>query len=711
MTAEEKLTLLKSYHFPKQLENLLIPQIEESVNGLCAAFIGNSGTNKRKIINDIADFLVKIDKVSSSKVKLLTLAEDDLEFFDDQVYSLVNIEKGVQFDKKFFLDAPFAKKHSLATGFITNKKDGKEIKERGFLNIDKECKASYSSGIEILISQYRDKYIFINCTQKEFDSFINEDSRLSFIFSDVVKFRDITNIEIASIIMENLNKKDIDEAAVKSWVKENRYKMPFENREFALYAANYMNSHDNKMPDSVMRGDSSQKALEKIIGLDSVKQQIEDLKAYLQFKHEAEKNDINLPSQSLHMLFLGNAGCGKTTVARIIAQILYEIGICKENKLVEVSRKDLIGEYQGQTAPKTQAVIDKAMDGVLFIDEAYSLTSSGSDSYGQECITTLIKAMEDNKDRLIVVFAGYTKEMNGFVEANSGIASRIGYSFNFPDYTVSELIEIYRKKMSVFKLTDEHIEKVNALINYYHSIRNAGNGRLVDKIIQNILVRHAKNKKELLVMTEDDVPSLEEMETNFYSNSRLTFPEMLTKDDYLKTAYHELGHAVIAYLLNNDSGIEKITIKPEASGALGYVQYTIRDNNVHKTKQDYLDEVCRLLGGRAAEEICLGKERISGGCSSDIEKATNICSFFSSIGFSDTFELLKADTMYSREEINKLMTNEVKETLNLQYTRALQFISKNRRVIFKVSNMLVKEESLSGERINEIFANEHLIKE
>lgn len=226
-----------------------------------------------------------------------------------------------------------------------------------------------------------------------------------------------------------------------------------------------------------------------------VKKQIDDLKAYLQFKYHAEKRGITLPSQSLHMMFLGNAGSGKTVVARIIAQVLYEIGICKENKLIEVSRKDLIGQYTGQTAPKTQSVINQAMNGVLFVDEAYSLVNGVNDSYGLECVATLIKAMEDYRNQLVVIFAGYVDEMTSFVNTNSGIQSRIGYTFYFPDYTVDELMQIYKEKISEFTVTEGHLEKISALLEFYHGTKNAGNGRLVDKILQNVLIKHAKMKK------------------------------------------------------------------------------------------------------------------------------------------------------------------------------------------------------------------------
>lgn len=717
MEYSEKLQLLKSYHFPKQIEKLLMPQLNENVYGLCAAFLGERGTNKRQTIQDITEFLFKIGKLESKNINNLTLAEADLEFFDHYMYSLIKLEDGVLHDKNYYKDAYFDAKHRKAIihkyeqefdkskkDFTYKLKDGKPIKFREFLNIDKESRLSYDSGIEILVSQYRNKYIIINCNEDEFKKFLNEDSRLSFIFSDIVTFRNLTNLEINAIIKENLIDKNIDESKLKNWVSENRYNIPFENREFALYVSNYMNFHNNELPKAVMRTDSSQKALETIIGLDSIKEQIEDLKSYLHFKHKAEKEDIKLPNQSLHMLFLGNAGSGKTTVARIVAQILYEIGICKENKLIEVSKKDLIAEYLGQTAPKTQAVIDKAMNGVLFIDEAYSLYQNQNDSYGSECIATLIKAMEDNKDKLVVIFAGYSDEMYTFVDSNPGIASRIGYTFEFKDYSCDELMQIYEKKLSKFNLSDGHKERVKELINYYHSLKNAGNGRLIDKIIQNVLIKHSKNNKHLTNLTEESVPSIPEMGDIIYTNgNKFVFPEFLEENDYKKTAFHEIGHAFIAYTLKHDSGIDKITIVPEASGALGYVRYKDEPAKFHQTKQDYLDNICRVLAGRAAEEVFLGKNNISGGCSSDIDKATTYCLSLARIGLSDTFGLMKPTSFLNKDEIVIEMKDEIKNILSSEYGRAIDILTKNKTIIEKIVKTLLSKKTLTGNELNELI--------
>ena len=213
------------------------------------------------------------------------------------------------------------------------------------------------------------------------------------------------------------------------------------------------------------------------------------------------------------MVFLGNPGTGKTTIARIISDILYNLKYIKENKLVEVSSKDLVAEYVGQTAPKTMAVIEKAMNGVLFIDEAYTLASKNDNSYNAEAIATLIQAMENYRDKLVVIFAGYTKEMQDFLDSNSGIVSRIGYTLDFDDYTTNELIEIFNGMVSKngFVITDEAINYLKEVIDENRNMKNFGNARFVRNIYEKTVIKHASNvkdkkqKKILKTITKDDI--------------------------------------------------------------------------------------------------------------------------------------------------------------------------------------------------------------
>ena len=238
--------------------------------------------------------------------------------------------------------------------------------------------------------------------------------------------------------------------------------------------------------------------LNELVGLEKIKQVLKDLVNLIELKNKAG-NDLKIKDINMHMIFLGNPGTGKTTVARIIAGMLYNLKYIKQNKLVEVSSKDLVAEYVGQTAPKTMAVIEKAMGGVLFIDEAYSLATGlgqGS-SYNEEAIATLIQAMENYRNDLVVIFAGYTKEMQSFLNANSGIASRIGYTLEFEDYTEDELLQIFENmvKKSGFEITKEALNEAKNVIKEYKGTKNFGNARFARSLYEKTVIKHASNTK------------------------------------------------------------------------------------------------------------------------------------------------------------------------------------------------------------------------
>ena len=228
--------------------------------------------------------------------------------------------------------------------------------------------------------------------------------------------------------------------------------------------------------------------LNNLIGLEEVKQEVE--KMILVAKYLVESDDNNgakfakLPI-NMNMVFTGNPGTGKTTVARLYAKLLSEIGILKRGQMIEASRSDFIGQYMGTTARKTKELCESAYGGVLFVDEAYSLmtSSSGNDSFGQEAITTLITEMENNRDKLVVIFAGYSKEMEEFISSNSGIKSRIGKCIEFPDYTEPQLMQVFtsicrKEKVIISPEAEKEIEK-KIHIAYQNKDNNFGNARSI----------------------------------------------------------------------------------------------------------------------------------------------------------------------------------------------------------------------------------------
>ncbi|MGN1419462.1 MAG: AAA family ATPase [Acutalibacteraceae bacterium] len=196
---------------------------------------------------------------------------------------------------------------------------------------------------------------------------------------------------------------------------------------------------DNETMDSLLA------ELDGLVGLDSVKQDVHSLINFIKVAKIREKRGMKVPTISYHLVFTGNPGTGKTTVARLVAKLYYQMGILPQGQLVEADRSTLVAGYLGQTAIKTQKVIQQAMGGVLFIDEAYSLAGETDDSYGKEAIETILKAMEDHRNELVVIVAGYTQLMHKFIESNPGLSSRFNKYFEFPDYSGEELLAIFNR--------------------------------------------------------------------------------------------------------------------------------------------------------------------------------------------------------------------------------------------------------------------------
>lgn len=182
--------------------------------------------------------------------------------------------------------------------------------------------------------------------------------------------------------------------------------------------------------------------LDALVGLSEIKELVHEVTAYAEIRRHRRREGLAVEPMSLHMLFFGNPGTGKTTVARLLGKLLCEMGLLPRGHLVEVERADLVGEYVGHTAQKTRQQVRKALGGLLFVDEAYALARGGERDFGKEAIDTLVKAMEDYKDEFILILAGYPAEMERFVEANPGLSSRLPIHLRFPDYSLRELSAI-----------------------------------------------------------------------------------------------------------------------------------------------------------------------------------------------------------------------------------------------------------------------------
>lgn len=250
--------------------------------------------------------------------------------------------------------------------------------------------------------------------------------------------------------------------------------------------------------------------LNKLIGLESVKEKVQDLMAYQKVQKMRMNNNLHSQKNTLHLAFTGNPGTGKTTVARIVGRIYKKLGLLSQGHFIEVSRTDLIAGYQGQTALKVKSVIERAKGGVLFIDEAYSITENEqSDSYGKECLTELTKALEDYREDLVVIVAGYTKPMYQFFESNPGLKSRFNTFIEFDDYDADELLEILLSicLSNDYILTEDLKNKV-----YFYFVEQLdkkaddfANGRFVRNIYDDLVMNHARRTAKLNKPTKEDL--------------------------------------------------------------------------------------------------------------------------------------------------------------------------------------------------------------
>ena len=242
--------------------------------------------------------------------------------------------------------------------------------------------------------------------------------------------------------------------------------------------------------------DAIRAEINELVGLAPVKEYVFGLADNLQVQQRRAAAGLKTASLSMHMIFTGNPGTGKTTIARLVAKYLKAIGALNGGQLVEVTRADLVGRYTGHTAPLTNSVIESALGGVLFIDEAYSLYRGEQDSFGLEAIDTLVKGMEDHRDELVVILAGYTREMETFLTANSGLASRFPNRIEFPDYTAVELLQITQvlAKNKGYTLAEACTEP---LLGYYarwqeSDARTAGNGRLARNTLEKAIFHQSR---------------------------------------------------------------------------------------------------------------------------------------------------------------------------------------------------------------------------
>ena len=289
-----------------------------------------------------------------------------------------------------------------------------------------------------------------------------------------------------------------------------------------------MEKKDSVIVNEPLEGDPYQE-LDDLIGLESVKQEVRSLANFVKLQKQREAQGLKSAKVSYHLVFYGSPGTGKTTVARIVGRIYKDLGVLKKGHTVETDRAGLCGEYVGKTGPKTDTVISKALDGVLFIDEAYSLVPEGGagNDYGQEAISTILKRMEDYRDRLVVIVAGYKDEMQRFIDSNPGLQSRFNRYIDFPDYSSGELTDIFKMymKKNQYTLAPDAEEYLKEQFDYAvaNKDRNFGNARFARNVFEKSIQQQANRLegKKNLSKTELTELTVEDLQGGFASRTNI----------------------------------------------------------------------------------------------------------------------------------------------------------------------------------------------
>lgn len=481
-------------------------------------FKGNAGTGKTTVARIIGDILYNLGIVKTNKFIEVTskdLIGDHLGQTSPKTQRVIDSA----LDGILFIDEAYS-----------------IMSSKGTADYPTECISTLCKAMEK--QKNRLVVIFAGYT-KEMNDFVNKNQGLMSRIGHVIEFEDFSKEELLEIFENKVKEEKFElEEGIKEKVltniSKNKLMRNFGNARYIdnmceklllTHSLNYKGEdsklklftcEDFEIMEKTIKSndrtiDDILSELNSLTGLKQIKEVLEGFVSTLEFNKKVNmQNEFNM-----HMIFKGNAGTGKTTVARLLAEIYYNLGYIKKNKLVEVQSQDLIGEYVGQTGPKTQNVIESAVDGVLFIDEAYAIMQHRGTgvSYTDECIATLLKAMEDYNGRLIIIFAGYTNEMMEFRDLNPGLKSRVGFELNFDDYSVEELMEIFIKKSTEkgFTVTEQSKSKIEKIIESSKEIENFGNGRFINNMLQKIIVEHAiktrgiEEKTRLLTIEEEDI--------------------------------------------------------------------------------------------------------------------------------------------------------------------------------------------------------------
>jgi SpoVK/Ycf46/Vps4 family AAA+-type ATPase len=503
---EYVLNLENNYKVQKMREDVGLKKSDISMHMI---FVGNPGTGKTTIARIVAKYLKAIGVLSSGHLCEVTRADLVGQYAGHTAMKTTDVIKSA-LGGVLFIDEAYSLSREKEDVF-------------GLEAIDALVK-----GME---DHRKDLVVILAGYEEEMQDFLKANTGLKSRFPNVVHFDDYTVDEMYEIAKVTASSKGykLDESC------EEGLKHQFEKHQIKgkndsgngrlvrnLIEAAILNQSQRiiKQPDDDMElltpSDFGfdkvtefdlEKSLADIIGMDEVKKFLRTQYAILQANKIRKDANIEVDTaQSLNMIFAGNPGTGKTTMARIVAEMLHSMDVLKSGQMVETDRSGLVAEYVGHTAKKTEEVFKSALGGVLFIDEAYSIADDSS-SFGQECIDTIVKLIEDYRGEIVVILAGYSKEMKDFMKSNSGLESRFPLFIEFPDYTADELYQIGLKMVSArgFRLEDDGRKALKEEITEQkqYALENAGNGRMVRNLLDEIIRKQSVRVVQKSVALED----------------------------------------------------------------------------------------------------------------------------------------------------------------------------------------------------------------
>ena len=510
--------LLRTVEFNQKRLSEGLPIQEQSLHSV---FTGNPGTGKTTVARLLGRVLFDRGVLPGDEFKFIEVSESDLiatHIGETAVQTQAILEKakgGILFiDEAYTLNKGKSSQHNFGLEAI---------------NTILKYMEDYRNEIMIIFAGYT----------KEMEQFFETNPGLKSRVPNTFFFEDYSGDEIVEMGLKNLQKSSyqledesyyamrVKQAYSRSldhsngrWIRNFNEQLmrALANRVVETQVDDYVTIINDDIDDVLLQGtqqpEENQKdaleQLQNLIGIQKVKKQVEQFISLAELNKKREEQGAAVSEFSLHSLFLGNPGTGKTTVARIVGKILYQKGIIPQNKFIEVSRSDLVAGYVGQTAIKTQEVLKSALGGVLFIDEAYTLSNSNEDRFGKEAIDEILKFMEDHRRDIVIIFAGYTKEMEEFLSVNSGLPSRIPNTFDFEDYTADEIIQIGLlglNNQGYLIDVDYYSKTIESL---YNKINDCSNGRWIrninEKIIKNLSIRVSRdNVTDLSTIDKVDI--------------------------------------------------------------------------------------------------------------------------------------------------------------------------------------------------------------